>query len=137
MNRPVSALGMVILPASDVRAIRPAARLLIELQPLVSAAVLKGEPVALPGGYRLRAADLPGPLLLASITAAATGAEVCALTVAAGPGAGRTWAQLRAGRPDLPDRLPAPWCAVILTAGDLLSALAAAIACCWAGGLRL
>ena len=127
----------VTLPAGDVRAIRPDARLMAELRPLVSAAADEGEPVGLPGGYRLRCADLPGPLLLASITAAENGAEVCFLTVADGPGAARTWAHLRAAQPDrLPDRLPARWCAVIPTAGALLPTVAA-IACCWAGGLRL
>ena len=51
---------MVVLPAGDVRTIRPPFALLDRLLPLVSAAV-EGDRVLLPGGCRLRCADLAGP----------------------------------------------------------------------------
>ena len=118
---------MVVLPAGDVRTIRPPFALLDRLLPLVTAAA-EGDRVLLPGGFRLRYADLAGPLLMASITDAA-GIEVFALTVAAvRPAADHAWRRLRAGRPDLPLHLPAPWCAVT-PAGDL--SLAAGITRCW------
>lgn len=121
------------LPAGDIRMIRPAARLLTRLQPLVTAAA--------PGGRSRGAAGrLPVALRRPPRSAASgrikdtTAAEVCALTVAAGPGAARTWSDLRAARPDrLPEQLTGPWCAVRLIASDLLPV--AAIACCWAVGV--
>ena len=118
---------MVVQPAGDVRTIRPSLDLMGRLLPLVSAAV-EGDRVLLPGGCRLRCADLPGPLLMASITDAA-GTEVSALTVAAvRPAADHAWRRLRAGRSDLPLHLSAPWC-VVTPAGDL--PLVTGIACCW------
>ena len=120
-------MTVVVLPAGEVRTIRPSFDLVDRLLPLVSAAV-EGDRVLLPGGCRLRYADLAGQLLMASITDA-VGIEVSALIVAAvRPAADQAWRRLRAGRLDLPLYLPAPWCAV-MPAGDL--PLAAGIARCW------
>ena len=124
-----------MLPAGAVRAIHADSRLAGALRPLVTAALEDGEPVALPGRYRLRCADLPGALLLASIATTA-GSKVCALPLSAGTDEARTTSHLRGARPDLPDRLPASGRAVILTDGAQ-SALSDAIACRPAGGLCL
>ena len=104
---------MVLLPAGEVRTIRPPFWM-DRLLPLVSAAV-EGDRVLLPGGCRLRCADL-GAVVLAHVRTPA-GAVAWTLTLHRDDPAGRAWAHLRAVRPDLPPHMPAPWCAATPHAG--------------------
>ena len=103
----------MVLPAGDVRTVTAAdfaPALVAALRPRVTAA-LEGAPVRLPGGCRLRAADV--------------GAVVLTLTLYRDDPAGRAWSHLRAVRPDLPRSLPAPWCAVTPHAGPVAACMAA------------
>lgn len=121
---------MVELPAGDVRTVTAAdfaPALVAALRPMATA-TLEGAPVRLPGGCRLRAADL-GAVVLASVTDG-DGAAVLTLTLHRADPAGRAWSHLRAVRPDLPRSLPAPWCAVTPHAGPVAACLAAL----WAAG---
>ena len=118
-------MTVVVLPAGDVRTVTVAdfaPSLVAALRPRVTAA-LEGAPVRLPGGGRLRAADV-GAVVLASVTDRA-GAVVLTLTLHRADPDGRAWSHLRAVRPDLPRSLPAPWCAVTTHAGPVVACLAA------------
>ena len=121
---------MVVLPAGDVRIVTAAdfAPALVAALRLMATAALEGAPVRLPGGCRLRAADL-GAVVLASVTDGA-GSVVLTLTLHRADPAGRAWSHLRAVRPDLPRSMPAPWCAVTPRAGPVAACLAAL----WAAG---
>ena len=123
-------MTVVVLPAGDVRTVTAAdfaPALVAALRPRVTAA-LEGAPVRLPGGCRLRAADV-GAVVLASVTDDA-GAVVLTLTLHRADPDGRAWSHLRTIRPDLPRFLPAPWCAVTPHAGPVVACLVAL----WAGG---